>query len=246
MAARTARPQLKSRLLDAAWELFATSGYDGTTIERIIDRVGVSKGAFYHYFSSKEEVLDAVIERMIARGFDAVAPLLSSRSLSAVEKLNAFLAESRKWRMANIGTVLAVADVLLRDENIIIRHKTDRQFIARAQPILSQIILQGVHEGLFDVTDSDESSLLLLNLMNLFAETQSRTLLQVGQIPQKLGILQRRAKFFVDCIERILGAPRGSIEPVGQDVFQAASRAIQHSQEAGREGSHVSSGRRDD
>jgi len=48
----------KNELLDTAQELFFTQGYEQTTVETIIQKVGVSKGTFYYYFKSKEDLLD--------------------------------------------------------------------------------------------------------------------------------------------------------------------------------------------
>jgi AcrR family transcriptional regulator len=237
-------PGLRARLIDAAWQLFASMGYHGTTIERIIDCVGVSKGAFYHYFLNKEEVLDAAITRMIAGGLEEVQPLVESESLSAIQKLNAFLAASRRWRLANMGAVLAVAEVLLRDQNIIIRHKMYKSTLTLWHPLLSRIIVQGVREGFFDVVDSEETSLWLLNLMNVVSEIQTQALLQSGQDPQGLVLLRRRAALLCDFFERILGAPRGCIEPVGDDGFERASGSAPMDRASGKEEDHGTAGNR--
>ena len=54
----------KQEFLDAAQKLFYEQGYDQTSVNTIIDAVGVSKGTFYHYFKSKEDLLDALAERV--------------------------------------------------------------------------------------------------------------------------------------------------------------------------------------
>ncbi|WP_020520754.1 TetR/AcrR family transcriptional regulator [Catelliglobosispora koreensis] len=47
----------KQKVLAAAEELFAEQGYDATSVQQVVDRAGVTKGAMYHYFSSKEDLL---------------------------------------------------------------------------------------------------------------------------------------------------------------------------------------------
>ncbi len=59
-AART-----RQRILDAAGQCFATSGFAKTTVEEIALRAGVSKALVYHRFRSKEEILEAVLERTL-------------------------------------------------------------------------------------------------------------------------------------------------------------------------------------
>ena len=53
----------RAGILDAAERLFLEKGYEGTSVQDILDALGMSKGGFYHYFDSKEAVLRAVSER---------------------------------------------------------------------------------------------------------------------------------------------------------------------------------------
>ena len=55
----------REAFLDTAEELFTEFGYENASIERLISRLGVSKGAFYHYFRSKSDLLDAMIDRIL-------------------------------------------------------------------------------------------------------------------------------------------------------------------------------------
>ena len=64
-----------ARILDAAQRLFLEKGYDQTTIQDIVDQLGgLTKGAVYHHFKSKEEILNAVGDRMFQQNnpFEAV------------------------------------------------------------------------------------------------------------------------------------------------------------------------------
>ena len=59
MAKRNTR-NTKSRIVDAAWKLFYEQGYEDTTVEDIIAASGTSKGSFYHYFGSKDDLLGSL------------------------------------------------------------------------------------------------------------------------------------------------------------------------------------------
>ena len=52
----------KAKIARVAWQLFQEKGYDDTTIDEIILQSGTSKGSFYHYYSSKDELLSALPE----------------------------------------------------------------------------------------------------------------------------------------------------------------------------------------
>ena len=55
----------RNEIITTAEEFFLTKGFNKTTVNDILKRIGIAKGTFYHYFVSKEEVLDAVIGQII-------------------------------------------------------------------------------------------------------------------------------------------------------------------------------------
>ena len=50
--------ETQRKILDVSFRLFTEKGYDHTTIQDIVDALGMSKGAVYHHFKSKEDILD--------------------------------------------------------------------------------------------------------------------------------------------------------------------------------------------
>src|ERR1700690_3009312 len=54
----------REQLIAVATELFAARGYEGTSIEAVLDQAGVSRGSLYHHFDSKERLFEAVVERV--------------------------------------------------------------------------------------------------------------------------------------------------------------------------------------
>ncbi len=55
----------RKEILETAERLFLTKGYTKTTVNDILKEIGIAKGTFYHYFKSKEEVMDEIIMRII-------------------------------------------------------------------------------------------------------------------------------------------------------------------------------------
>ena len=62
-----AGPDLRSRILDAAVDLFARHGYEGTSVSQVVAAAGVAKGGFYHHFPSKQDLLYEVYGDLITR-----------------------------------------------------------------------------------------------------------------------------------------------------------------------------------
>ena len=86
--ARNKHPEVtEERILEAAQRLFLEKGYENTTIQDIVNELGgLTKGAVYHHFKSKEEIMDAVGDRMFFRHnpFEAVR---DRSDLTGLEKL---------------------------------------------------------------------------------------------------------------------------------------------------------------
>lgn len=82
-------------ILDVAYRLFMEKGYEYTSIREIIDNLGgLSKGAIYHHFKSKDEILIAVTERMTAESNKMLAEIRDRTDLNGKEKLKTLFKES--------------------------------------------------------------------------------------------------------------------------------------------------------
>src|SRR5665648_519348 len=87
--ARTRRdPEVRrEELLDAATRLFADRGVEGTAVADIVAAVSVSQGAFYWYFESKDDIADAIVERLSEQIVSGVLAIAEEPATPAVEKL---------------------------------------------------------------------------------------------------------------------------------------------------------------
>lgn len=76
----------KNELVDAAEELFKKKGYSGTSIADIVNKVGVAHGLFYYYFDSKEDVIDAIVEKLVDDFVVSINKIIDEQDLNAKEK----------------------------------------------------------------------------------------------------------------------------------------------------------------
>jgi AcrR family transcriptional regulator len=79
-------------VLDAAVELFAQHGYDGTSVSQVITRAGVAKGGFYHHFASKEALLYEVYGDLISRQLDGMGAIFAQGE-PAAQTLRALISD---------------------------------------------------------------------------------------------------------------------------------------------------------
>ena len=137
----------RNEILDVAQRLMTSKGYEQMTVQDILDELGISKGAFYHYFSSKQELLEAIIERLLDMSEQMLAPIVSDPALTALEKFERFFTSISDWKTARRGFVLALLKVWYQDDNAIVRSKLRLTLIQRIKPLLAAIIHQGILEG---------------------------------------------------------------------------------------------------
>ncbi|MDH5519863.1 MAG: TetR/AcrR family transcriptional regulator, partial [Acidimicrobiia bacterium] len=85
-------PDVRRReIVDAALELFATKGYASTTVNDILDAVGIAKGTFYHHFTSKEEVMRGVVQQIVDQGIERAEAIATDESIPAPDRFLAIL-----------------------------------------------------------------------------------------------------------------------------------------------------------
>ena len=113
----------RAEILDAAQGFFYTKGYDETSIQDIIDAVQIAKGTFYHYFDSKTDLLNALIDRISRRNLEYLLPIVEDQQLGALDKLNQYFSRSQALKTTNREILKVWLRVMYKDENVLLRHK---------------------------------------------------------------------------------------------------------------------------
>ena len=221
-----ARQDAKGELIEAAWRLFSSEGYDATTVGAILDEVGLSKGAFYYYFHSKEDILDAVVDRLIEEMAKGVEPIPSMPSLSPVEKLRLYIETIGNWKLANIGIIKETVEVIYRDDNAIILNKMNRKAVESLSPVLEEIIVQGLEKGVFDVDRPDDAAEMIMRFTNAMGGMQADAFKHLGEDAESFESVLRRAQMYMVAFERLLGAPAGSLDLVDREMVEDFERAV--------------------
>jgi AcrR family transcriptional regulator len=221
MARTVKKPEVRrNEILDAARRSFFSKGYDETTIQQIIDELGIAKGTFYHYFQSKVDLLDALIARTTTGMVESLTPVLDS-DLNAIEKFNQIFRDIAALKMANLDFFLVLLKVLFRDENTVLRSKMYESTVRRNTIIFTRVIRQGVQEGLFDASDPEEAAEMILQIGVALNQSISRLLLKRDESPRRLiQVIRRKTRVYEDAIERILGGRKGSLHVYVPNDFE--------------------------
>lgn len=194
-----------------AQRLVQTKGYEAMSIQDVLNELEASKGAFYHYFDSKQALLEAVVERFADSAIADLAPVLNDPNLPALRKLERFLAGIARRKAEHKDLMLGIIEVWNSDGNAIVREKLRRLTVSRMIPLLAAVIKQGSNEGVFRTASPDETATVFVSLMLGFQELANEYFIarQVGAITFE--VVQRSVASFTEAFERILGIPKGSL-----------------------------------
>jgi AcrR family transcriptional regulator len=218
----------RGELIDAAQAVFFAKGYDAATVADIIARAGVSKGGFYHHFESKEELLDAVIERLTGTIVANAADILDDPTLNALEKLNRFFARGFEWKVGSARQMRGLYLMLQRPENEQLYHRMVKAGVNSVGPVLARIVEQGMREELFDVPDSAIVAQIILHVADTRYAIAAEALQAVerGDIDHATALLETRIKSEEAILARLLGLAPGSIRFVARGQIRTMLEAM--------------------
>jgi AcrR family transcriptional regulator len=208
-------------ILDVAQRLvMETKGYEGMSIQDILDELRISKGAFYHYFDSKGALLEALIERMVEEAEPLLIEIVQDAELPALDKLQQFFDRAARWKTARKSYLLALLRIWYADENAIVRDKLRASAPQRFSPLLTQIIRQGIREGVLTAAYPDQAGEVVLSLTQELGDSFARMLLDTDPESSDLDKLAGTVAAYTDAIEHVLGAPAGSLTVVHHETIR--------------------------
>jgi AcrR family transcriptional regulator len=204
----------RKEILDVAQTLIYTRGYEQMSIQDILDALKISKGAFYHYFDSKQALLDGLVDRMLDQAEQVTRPIVDAPNLTAIEKMRRYLDTGGRWKLSQKAFMLNLLRVWRADSNALLRQKQEAAGIKRIAPMLTQIIRQGMDEGVFTTQYPDQFGAMIVGLSRGVEDAISELLLSEIPPPDALQRLVEIMGAYSESFERILGAPSGSL-PLG-------------------------------
>ena len=206
----TAHAVRRDEILDVAERLIRTRGYDGMSIQSVQDELGCSRGAIYHYFGSKEAILEAVIERMTALGMAIMLPIVEDDALTGREKLQRLFSAAGNWKTQRRDFLIPFIRSWYRPANDLVRVRVETAAYEEFRPLMARILRQGVAEGSFTVSSADHAAVILSALLSGSTDSIRRLLIDRldGRVPYEE--VERFIHAYNEAIERILGLDEGT------------------------------------
>lgn len=202
----------RGQILEVARHLvFVSKGFSQMSIQDILDELGLSKGAFYHYFESKADLLEALIEHLVSEATPIISAVVDDPDLRAPEKLVRFFHTIARWKTDRKDYLLALLRLWYADENTVVREKYRQAMPVRFGPILGRLVQQGVDEGAFDAPYPDLAGRVILSLLFDMNDLFAAALLAPAIDPAAFAAMERAGGAYNQAVERVLGAVPGSL-----------------------------------
>lgn len=200
----------KKEILDAAEVLFARKGFDDTSTNDILEEVGIARGTLYYHFASKEDILDAVIERMTGQLLAGAKKITEDESLPILERLTkAMLCLNVQ---GPVGQELMAQ--MHKPQNALLHQKMQVQMVAGVVPILTKLVEKGIRQGLFQTDYPAQATEMLM----LYSDEAFDSLMPQSEEEKLL-----RIQGFIYHAERVLGAKQGVLQEAIFNIFRTIS-----------------------
>ncbi len=184
----------RKEIVEAARKLFLSKGYEATSTVDIMNAVGIAKGTLYYHFTSKEEILDALLCEMTDNMANAAAPFGEASKLSIPDRI--------------IGVIKAINIEGSKDErmietihlpqNALFHQKSHTLTIEKISPIMIKIVKDGIKQGFFSTKHPESAVHMALSY-------------SLTDMEDAAGTLKELATGFIYNLERMLGAREGSL-----------------------------------
>ena len=197
----------KNEILDVAEQLFAEKGFDNASTNDIINKIGIARGTLYHHFASKEEILDAMVERMTSRSISRAAAVIADKSVPLLERLSAAVISLS----LNSGAGAEVFEQIHRPQNALLHQKMQERLMSGVVPLIAKLVEEGNEDGTFDSPYPDEAAEMIMTYANIAFDALADT------TPEQM---ERKRKAFIYHTGRILGAEKGGLDAAIMKIFE--------------------------
>ncbi len=209
----------KNELLGIAQKMFYHTGYENVSVAAIIKEAGIAKGTFYHYFRSKEDLLDQIISGQTDIIDQIINKVVNNTEINAIEKMNMVFSLIGQYKAEKKDVMLMILKAVFKDENLILRDKMLKIRIKTVAPKLAKIINQGKLEKVFNTGPAEHIAEILLYLPMSVSDDFAQTFLK-GKPDHKIkSIILEKYKTCENSMARILGVKEGTIKIVDRKVF---------------------------
>ncbi len=201
---------LKEKILEVSYELFASKGYDDTTVSDIIKMAGSSRGGFYHHFDSKEEILEAIIDGYLNEFAELYKKTIDDHKGSYTELFNKIFIIIHEYKMEQIKDWPKLQKIFAFNGNHMVIMKLAKDFEALTAKFYAGLIRKGVEQGEFIVRYPEALAGLWTREMLHINRIARKEFYKRDEVKSKAFVEQ--LEFAEDMINRALGLESNAVK----------------------------------
>ena len=188
----------RNEILDVAERLFCTNGYDNTSTNDILAEIGIARGTLYYHFKNKEDILDAMIDRILDETIKKTEKIAFNESMPVLERL------TKTVLAANVDTKTGsmILEQVHKPQNALMHAKMQERLLSRLIPLFVKIIEDGISQNLMQTDYPEETMQMLL----LYANTVFDDFIEYTEEEKKKMVLA-----FISNSEILLHMEKGSM-----------------------------------
>lgn len=198
----------KNEILDAAEQLFGTKGFDNTSTNDILNEIGIARGTLYYHFKSKEEILDAMIDRVTDRLVGKAKAIVVRKEIPVLQRLTMMML-ALHVSDGNFNQELLTQ--VHKPQNALMHQKMEKRLLSGINPIITVLIKEGISQGICQTDYPEEAA----EMTFLYANTIFDDLMEHSEEER-----QRKIAAFIYNLERLLNMAQGSMQEAVLPIFQ--------------------------
>lgn len=190
----------KNEILDIAEQLFVAKGFDNTSTNDILNEIGIARGTLYYHFKSKEDILNAMIDRMSNQLVEKSKEIVNQKNMSVEQRLTMMIS-ALNVNSGNLGH--EIFEQVHKPQNALMHQKMQEQVLAEIKPLITSLIEECIMQGICQTDYPSEVAEMAL----LYYNTVFDHLMKLNEETK-----QRKIAAFAYNLERLLKMEQGSIQ----------------------------------
>ncbi|MDY3020906.1 MAG: TetR/AcrR family transcriptional regulator [Oliverpabstia sp.] len=201
----------KNEILDAAEKLFGAKGFDHTSTNDILNEIGIARGTLYYHFKSKEDILDAMIERITRQLIAKATDIVQKKEIPVLQRLTMTIMALN----VNNELGLEVMQQVHKPQNALMHQKMQETLLSGVNPLITGLIEEGIQQDIFRTDYPAEA----VEMTMLYSNTAFDSMTVYTEEER-----QRKIVAFIYNLEQLLGMEHGSMQSAILPIFQNETR----------------------
>ncbi len=198
----------KNEILDVAEKLFGVKGYDSTSTNDILNEIGIARGTLYYHFKSKEEILNALIERITERLVKKAQSIVCQKDIPVLQRFTMMMLALN----VNDECGSEILEQIHRPQNALMHQKIQEHLLSGIIPLITVLIEDGIKQGICKTDYPEEVAEMTFLYANIIFDDLAK-----HSDEEK----QRKIVAYIYNIERLLNMEQGSMWDVMIPLFHS-------------------------